>query len=370
MVKYRAAVIGLGWTGMLYDLAKRPGPAVSQPRFDLDSSKRPTPELDIHRRFENHQRYLTSGQPISYAEVFADRGDVELVAAADRDVSRLEVFEQRYGVKDVYTDAIAMLEEMKPEIVAVATNIEGRADLTIAAVENGAIGIVTEKPMVNKLEDADRMVQACESAGVHLSGGAISTTHPSFLTAKTLVTSGEIGDVESMETSKPSSQHQNWAYFLESTPSWVIGTGDQSRHEGGSDEFVGQGMLVAQDGTVVHFRTGAPMLRINGTKGELIHSMRSNGWTLLQDIQMSNGIGRVQVPWPGPQTGHYGGIYSISDVIDCIEGRLEEPKNSGRRVALAFEVEVALKKSSGDGGKRIDLPLKDRSLGINFDWFR
>ena len=34
------------------------------------------------------------------------------------------------------------------------------------------------------------------------------------------------------------------------------------------------------------------------------------------------------------------------------------------------DVEVALKKSSDDGGKRIDLPLKDRSLGINFDWFR
>ena len=76
------------------------------------------------------------------------------------------------------------------------------------------------------------------------------------------------------------------------------------------------------------------------------------------------------MPWPGAQTGHYGGIYSLADVIDCIEGRLDEPKNSGRRVATALELEVALKKSSDEGGVRVDLPLEDRSLGVNFDWFR
>ena len=78
----------------------------------------------------------------------------------------------------------------------------------------------------------------------------------------------------------------------------------------------------------------------------------------------------MQIPWPGPQTGHYGAIYSVSDVLDCMEGKLAEPKNSGRRVAIALEVEVALKKSSDQGGVRLNLPLNDRSLGINYDWFR
>ena len=53
-----------------------------------------------------------------------------------------------------------------------------------------------------------------------------------------------------------------------------------------------------------------------------------------------------------------------------MEGRLDEPKNSGRRVAGALEVEVALKLSSRRGGERVDLPLNDRSLGLNYDWFR
>ena len=68
--------------------------------------------------------------------------------------------------------------------------------------------------------------------------------------------------------------------------------------------------------------------------------------------------------------GPYGGVYTLNDVIDCIEGRLDEPKNSGRRVATAIEVEIAMKQSSADGGARVDLPLRDRSLSLSYDWFR
>ena len=42
---YRGAIIGLGWMGMLYDLAQRMG------EWHVDDIDRPTPELDIHRRF-------------------------------------------------------------------------------------------------------------------------------------------------------------------------------------------------------------------------------------------------------------------------------------------------------------------------------
>ena len=79
----------------------------------------------------------------------------------------------------------------------------------------------------------------------------------------------------------------------------------------------------------------------------------------------------VAMPWPVPQfVPPYGAVYSLADVIDCLEGRLDEPKNSGRRVAVALEVEIALKQSSARGGAQVDLPLEDRSLGLNYDWYR
>ena len=364
MGEYRGAVIGLGWMGLLYDLAHR-----GTGRYDIGDIDRPTPELDIHRKFHLHDHPGEEGLPNSYAEALWDRPEVKLVAGADRDKKRLEAFRERYEIDAVFTDAEEMLRQERPDIVAVATNTKHRADLTCLAVECGAKGIFTEKPMAHTLEEADRMVKTCADAGVPLSCGAITTTHPSFGRARKLVESGAIGEVVSIEAGGPFAQHQNWSYFVESPAAWVVGTGDGPRSESGSDEFGGQGMMVTQEGLVVHFRKNAPGVRVSGTEGEIVFEY--SGWKLYQDVEVNESKQRIAMPWPAPQfVAPYGGVYSLNDVMDCLAGRLDEPKNSGRRVAVALEVEIALKQSSAQGGVRVDLPLADRSLGLNYDWFR
>ena len=111
------------------------------------------------------------------------------------------------------------------------------------------------------------------------------------------------------------------------------------------------------------------MLRLSGTAGEMVHGNQRE-WILSQDIETVGGVKRVDMPWPGPQTDSYGTTYSVADVMDCLDGKLDEPKNSGRRVAIAIEVEIALKVSSANGGQRVDLPLEDRSLGLEYEWWR
>ena len=215
------------------------------------------------------------------------------------------------------------------------------------------------------------MVQTCAAAGVPLNCGSITTTHPSFAHARDLLRQGAIGALVSIEASGPTAQHQNWSYFLDSEPAWVIGLGDGPRRESGSDEFGGGGMMVTQDGLVVHFRKGAPGVRLSGASGEITFG-HPNGWRLWQEIEAIDGkSAQVEMPWPEPQyLPPYGGVYGLADVMDCLAGELGEPKNSGRRVATALEVEIALKQSSAQGGARVDLPLADRSLRLNYDWFR
>ena len=368
MAQYRGAVIGLGWMGLLYDLAQRMGV------WHVDDIDRPTPELDIHRKFYYHDRHLPGkSMSGSYSEALSDRSEIELVAAAERDRKRLAAFGERYGVKALYTDAMEMLRQEKPDIVAISTNTKGRADLTCYAVACGAKGIVTEKPMAYTLEEADRMVKTCADAGVPLCCGAISTSHPAFRTAKDLIISGAIGEVLSIEaeSDKNLSQHQNWSYFVDGAPAWVIGLGDLPKRESGSNEFRGQGMMVTNTGLVVHFRKGAPAVRITGTEGELFHPEHYSDWTLFQDVDTPAGRHRIEMPWPGAKMLVGGGsINGLADVMECLAGKLDEPKNSGRRVAVALEVEIAIKLSSAQGGKRIDLPLADRSLGLEYDWHR
>ena len=59
----------------------------------------------------------------------------------------------------VFTDAAEMLRQLRPEVVAIATNTKGRAGLTCLAVEHGAKMILTDKPMCHTLAEADRMVR-------------------------------------------------------------------------------------------------------------------------------------------------------------------------------------------------------------------
>ena len=119
-------------------------------------------------------------------------------------------------------------------------------------------------------------------------------------------------------------------------------------------------------------RPGGPMLRVSGANGEISFERRGRGWRIWRDVKSLTGpTRRVEVPWPDPKfIGSYGAVYCLDDALRCLAGDLDEPKNSGRRVAQAIEVEIALKLSSARGGERVELPLADRSLGLNYAWFR
>ena len=368
MKKYRAGVIGLGWMGMLADIAV----VYERGTYSVDDVERPTPELDVQREFHYHQNVGGANIPHTWAEVLHDRPGIELVAGAERDAGRLKAFGERYGADALYTDAAEMLRSEALDIVAVATNVKGRADLTCLAVECGAKAIAVEKPIAHTLEEVDRMVITSAVAGVPLVAGATPANHPSYARAKELVKGGAIGDVVSIEADAPAAQKQHWMYFVDEMPLWVVGVGERERRESGSDEFVGQGLAQTRGQPVVHFRKGAGLVRVSGTCGEiLLDSRPGSQWRLWQDVDTGSGTRRVEIPWPAPQfEGGYNAVCGLSDLIDCMEGRLDEPKNSGRRVAIALEVEVALKISAANGGARVDLPLQDRSLGLNYDWFR
>lgn len=367
MAKYRAGIIGLGWVGFLADFGER------EPiEYSIDDIDRPTPELNIHRRFHAYDHPGRERSNSTYAEALMDRPEVDLVAGCERDPKRLRAFGERYGNIALYNNAQEMLDKEHLDIVAITTNVKGRSDLTCMAVDSGVKAIFTEKPICHTLDEADRMVRACAAAGVPLNCGAISTTHPSFAKAKALIRDGVVGELSSIEAPAPGAQHQNWTYFVDSAPAWVIGIGDDPElGEPGSTEFRGTGMMVTMDGQVVHFRKNSPLIRLTGTKGEIVHDWPPIGWTLRRNLDNMPPHVRVEVPWPGPQImASWGPGYSLADLIDCLEGRLDEPKNSGRRVAIALEVEIAMKLSAARGGVRVDLPLEDRSLGLIYSRYR
>ena len=102
--------------------------AVVVPACLQDETTRPTPRLDVHRRFLHHEHPGDAGLPSTYAEALYDRPEVSLVAAADRDANRLAAFEQRYSGRDgedvvkTFQDAAEMLQQLRPDVVASASH--------------------------------------------------------------------------------------------------------------------------------------------------------------------------------------------------------------------------------------------------------
>ena len=190
--------------GLLSDLGQR-----LWDRYDVDDVDRPTPELDVNRQFHFHEGAGEIDVPHSWAEVMHLRPDVDLVAGAERDPKRLKVFKERYGIDAGYGCAEELLRKEQVDVVAIATNTKGRADLTCLAVECGVKAIAIEKPMAHTLEEADRMVQTCADADVPLCCGAIPVNHPSYGFAKELIERGEVGEVLSIEVEAPAAQKQN-----------------------------------------------------------------------------------------------------------------------------------------------------------------
>ena len=126
MAPYRAAVIGLGWTGILYDLGECSG------KWHVDVIDRPTPEFDVYRKLHHHNHSGNEGLPSSHAEALHDRPDFTLVAGVDRDRKRLRIFSERYGIDELNKDAETMLRREKPDIVVMTTNTKypGGPDLS------------------------------------------------------------------------------------------------------------------------------------------------------------------------------------------------------------------------------------------------
>jgi predicted dehydrogenase len=134
MAQYNAGIIGLGFIGGADQVS---GDDIGQKVPNLDGTHLVA--------YQNHDR-------------------VELIAGSSRDQGRRDRFTDRTGARtyEKWSDLIAK-EEL--DVISIATYAPQHAEIAIACAEAGIKAIYSEKPIATTLEDADRMVAACEKAG-------------------------------------------------------------------------------------------------------------------------------------------------------------------------------------------------------------
>jgi predicted dehydrogenase len=118
----------------------------------------------------------------------------ELVAAADPNPPLQERVRGEFGVPKIYGSAAEMFAGEKLDVVTVAVDNAGTADLVELAAAHGA-HVMSEKPMSATVEQARRMVAATRRAGVQLMINWPTAWNPAFQTLDRLVQGGAIGRV-------------------------------------------------------------------------------------------------------------------------------------------------------------------------------
>jgi predicted dehydrogenase len=130
---------------------------------------------------------------LSHAPVIRQSGCAELVAVYDADPARAAALTAEHGGR-VERELQALCEAPDVDAVVVATPNRHHPEGVLAAAAAGK-HVLCEKPLAIDVASAQRMVQACEQAGVLLQVGFNQRFWEQVRIARTLIEEGVIGEV-------------------------------------------------------------------------------------------------------------------------------------------------------------------------------
>jgi predicted dehydrogenase len=315
---------------------------------------------------------LRMGLPYGHAPVYRAVSRTTLVAGADPDAARRRAFAARWQLpaEQVYADYREMLAREQLDIVSIACPTPLHAEIALATAEAGVRAIFLEKPVASNLADADRVVAACRAANIPLMVNHTRRGDPLYRRARQLIDDGVIGELHSIVAHF--NGHLMWTgthafdllnYFNGDRPAvWMSGHLDEPA---GFDPG-GSAYIVYENGVraFVNGSTGnAILFRVHaiGSAGEIVignydlELWRSNKENERQEL--------IRHPFPQVVPAVSPMVALTEELVDALEGG-PPPMSNGETGTWALELIVGLHASSQAGGRRIALPIADRSLTI------
>jgi predicted dehydrogenase len=184
--------------------------------------------------------------------------NAELVAAAWHDRAQLDAFTTAFGIPG-YTDYDELLARERVDIVHIAAPVREIPDLTIKSARAGK-HIVLGKPMAMTVQQADRMVEAVNTAGVtclpfqgimRLRGGDL----------KARVDAGQIGDLILIHQTSRWSIAEDW--YESGKPGWFA---DPHQVPGGA--FIDEGIYWID---LFRWLSHSQVIQVDAKMANLVH---------------------------------------------------------------------------------------------------
>lgn len=136
----------------------------------------------------------------------------EVLAVASPTPGRAERFAAERGIPRHFNDYRALLDLSEIDLVVLGLPNDHHCEATCLAADAGK-HVVVEKPMAPSLAECDRMIAACERAGVLLGYAEELCFTPKYVRLKELVDEGALGRVHLVKQSeKHDGPHADWFY--------------------------------------------------------------------------------------------------------------------------------------------------------------
>src|SRR5262245_19773327 len=324
---------------------------------------------------------------------FKDR--CEVVGVSDPDEKGRTEAVKRVQAPKAYADYRQLLDEAKPQIVAICPRwLDQHRDLVLAAAERG-MHIYMEKPFCRTLAEADQMIAACEKNDVKLAIAHQTRYSPRLQAVREIIDSGQLGTLLELRGRGKEDQRgggedlwvlgshvMNLIHFCGGQPTWCFGRVEQSgrpvtkadvkQGNEGIGPLAGDHVIAMyglESGATAHFGSKRAMatgngrfgLQIYGSKGVLEiltghlpsvqflpYPLWSPGRSNAKWVPVSSaGIGK---PEPLKEGGLDGGnVMAVQDLLSSIDNdRL--PECNAYEARMTVEMIVAVFESHRMGG--------------------
>jgi predicted dehydrogenase len=338
--------------------------------------------------------------------VWRDVSNCDVIAVADDNKMGLAAAGKRLslGERALFTDYRRMLDEVKPQIVAVAPRwVDQHRDMVVAAAQRG-IHVYMEKPLCRTLAEADEMIDAAERTHTKVAIAHQTRYSPKLEVIKKLIAEGRIGQVlelrgrgkedrrgggedlwvlgsHIMDLTRYFAGDAKWCAAQVTQDGRPVTAADVREGNEGIGPLAGdsvRAMFGMASGPTAYFGSARDMggnpgrfgLTIFGSRGviELLTGYLPSV-KLLADPSWSPGrsgakwqnisSAGLDAPEPLKDGGlHAGNLAAVKDLIDAIETN-RRPGCSLYEARAAIEMIVAVFESHRAGGL-VELPLKNR----------
>jgi scyllo-inositol 2-dehydrogenase (NAD+) len=211
--------------------------------------------------------------------------NAQLVAAAWHNPTELETFTRTFSIKG-YSDYAALLEQERVEIIHIATPVAEICDLAILCARAGK-HLIVGKPMAMTLEQADRMVDAVEAAGVCCFPFQ-GIMRLGLADLKTRLDAGEIGELAIIHQACRWSIAEDWHHS--GTPGWFA---DPNRVPGGA--FIDEGIYWID---AFRWLTSSEILDVEARTANIVHkSLSVEDWGQATFTMRNGAIATLEASW-------------------------------------------------------------------------